>query len=151
MDISREAQVNQTTFYAHYDGVEKAVRGIEKFTEKDIAKMVKEMAEQNYTLEMGYMKLLAYVARNKEYFYGAMIRVTGGSIEKICAEIRPFLTAGWSNFDEATRNRIYAEFCGELLGTVWFWGKYEKFSEEKIDAHAKELTRLTKTACERLY
>lgn len=149
-DVSALAQIYNSTFYNHFLNFDDAYSRLESKMLPRLKVLQKEVTDADISLENIYRKILFFVYKYQEYYGTMLFRKYATPLLQIPETFRPNIKKGWSNYNKELNEQIFQIFSWEFCGVIYNWGLEEKFDQTKIDYYAKKLTKLTKSACDRL-
>ncbi len=147
--ISRKANVNPSTFYDHYRGMDDALKYVCIRMEKELRKIKKEVGD-SCDLGIVYLKIFYFIWKNKDY-YGTMIHYKMDlPLVRIMEIFRPIICRKWRHYSQTHIEQSFRILCGEFCGIISYWGQKEKFDDGRISHYVKKMTLLSQDTCGRL-
>lgn len=147
--VSARARVNPSTFYNHYTDMDEAVSYSNYRMYQDL-NLLKSEIGTGRDLEVVYMKILFFVYKNRRYYDMVTRHQNIQPLTQIIDIFRPLICEKWQRYKDSDIKRIFLIYQSEFAGVIMYWAQSEQFKKSRIHFYAKELTRLSQTACQRL-
>lgn len=148
--VSKESEIWCSTFYDHFKHLDEAVVQFNHKMRPELKKLLSEAKSLNCSPEVTFAKILHFIYVNREYYDVMVCCKNPVALLEIAEIFKKLICRDWSNYGEENTKRCFYVFAWEMSGVICYWGRVEKFDEQKIMGYAKYLAGLAKNVPRRL-